>query len=46
MTGEYSFQWEYVIESDDGTLSGRSVDLKGRARFDSAAVAPAGEHGQ
>jgi hypothetical protein len=46
VTGEYSFQWEYVVESDDGTLSGRSVDLKGRARVDSAAVPPAGEHSQ
>jgi hypothetical protein len=42
VTGEYSFQWEYVIESDDGTLSGRSVDLKGRAKLDSSAVPPTG----
>jgi hypothetical protein len=46
VTGEYSFQWKYVVESDDGTLSGRSVDLKGRARVGSAAVPPAGEHSQ
>jgi hypothetical protein len=46
VTGEYSFRWEYVVESDDGTLSGRSVDLKGRARFNSATVAPAGEQRQ
>ena len=33
ITGEYSFQWEYVVESEDGAVSGRAVDLKGRARF-------------
>lgn len=30
MTGEYEFLWQYVIESDDGTISGRAVGLKGR----------------
>jgi hypothetical protein len=42
--GEYSFQWQYVVESEDGTVSGRAVDLKGRARLSSAAAAPDGEH--
>ena len=46
ITGEYSFQWEYVVESDDGTLSGRSVDLKGRVRLNEPAVVPAAEHRQ
>jgi hypothetical protein len=25
MTGEYSFQWKYIVESEDGTVSGRAV---------------------
>jgi hypothetical protein len=44
VTGEYSFQWQYVVESEDGAVSGRAVDLKGRARLSSAAAAPGGEH--
>ena len=32
VTGEYTFQWQYVVEADDGTVSGRVVGLKGRAR--------------
>ncbi len=46
VTGEYSFQWRFIVESEDGTVSGRAVDLKGRARLGSAAAAPAGEHGK
>jgi len=30
LTGEYELHWQYVIESDDGTVSGRAVGLKGR----------------
>jgi len=45
VTGEYSFQWRFIVESEDGTVSGRTVDLKGRARLGSAAAAPVGEHG-
>jgi len=33
MTGEYSFQWQYIVESEDGTVSGRAVDLRGQARL-------------
>jgi hypothetical protein len=43
IAGEYSFQWEYVVESDDGSVSGRAVNLKGRARFDSMPTLPGGE---
>ncbi len=39
ITGEYSFQWEYVVESEDGAVSGRAVNLKGTARFGSTAAA-------
>jgi hypothetical protein len=30
VTGEYELHWQYVIDSDDGTFSGRAVGLKGR----------------
>jgi hypothetical protein len=30
LTGEYELRWQYVIEGDDGTISGRAVGLKGR----------------
>jgi hypothetical protein len=46
ITGEYSFQWEYVVESEDGSVSGRAVNLAGRALLSSAAAAPGGEHSQ
>jgi len=45
VTGDYSFQWQYVIDTEDGAVTGRVVDLKGRARFDQAATAPAGGAG-
>ena len=44
VTGEYSFQWRFVVESEDGAVSGRVVDLKGRALLDPAAAAAGGEH--
>ena len=40
ISGEYLFQWEYVVESEDGAVSGRAVNLKGQARFGSAAAVP------
>lgn len=43
VTGEYSFQWRFIVESEDGTVSGRAVELKGRARLSPAA---GGEHGK
>lgn len=43
VTGQYSFRWQYVVESED-VLSGRAVDLKGRVRFTSTASTPLGEH--
>jgi len=46
VAGEYSFQWQYVVESEDGTVGGRAVDLKGRARLGSTAAAPGGERSQ
>lgn len=41
VTGDYSFQWQYVIDAEDGAVSGRVVDFKGRARFDRTAAVPA-----
>ena len=32
ITGEYGFEWKYVIEGD-GRVQGRAVDLRGRARI-------------
>ena len=33
VSGEYTLQWQYVLESDDGAIGGRAVGLKGRARI-------------
>lgn len=42
-TGEYTFQWQYVLDNEDGAVSGRVVDLKGRARVGTPALtSPAG----
>ena len=42
ISGDYSFQWQYVIDAEDGAVSGRVIDFKGRARFDRMDSAPAG----
>ena len=39
LTGEYELHWQYVIDSDDGSVSGRAVGLKGRVTA-SASGAP------
>ncbi len=31
-TGSYEFSWQYVIESEDGSIQGSTVGLKGRVR--------------
>ena len=41
VTGDYTFQWQYVVDTEDGAVSGRVVDFKGRARLGQAATAPA-----
>jgi hypothetical protein len=33
ITGEYSFEWQYVVEAEAGTISGRAVGLRGRYRI-------------
>jgi hypothetical protein len=45
VTGDYSFQWQYVVDTEDGAVSGRVVDFKGRARLGQAATVPAGGTG-
>ena len=32
VTGSYEFSWQFVIESEDGSIQGRAVGLKGRVR--------------
>jgi hypothetical protein len=39
-TGEYEFQWQYVIETEDGTIQGRAIGLKGRYRPGESAEPP------
>ncbi len=46
VTGEYSFQWKFIVESGDGTVSGRAVDLKGRALLGPTAEAHSGKGGK
>jgi hypothetical protein len=41
VAGDYSFQWQYVIDAEDGAVGGRVVNFKGRARLSEAASAPA-----
>jgi hypothetical protein len=31
-TGSYEFSWRFLIETEDGTVQGQSVGLKGRVR--------------
>jgi hypothetical protein len=31
-TGSYEFSWQFVIESEDGSIQGRAIGLKGRVR--------------
>ena len=31
-TGTYEFSWKFVLETEDGTVQGQSVGLKGRVR--------------
>jgi len=41
VTGDYTFHWQYIIAAEDGAVSGRVVDFKGRARLSQTAAAPA-----
>jgi len=42
--GSYEFSWRFLLESEDGTIQGQSVGLKGRVRVPSPpATTPAGD---
>ncbi len=41
-TGTYTFTWQYVLETEDGTVQGRSLDLAGRIHVPPRAAAPGG----
>ena len=32
VTGEFTFEWQYVVEGEGGTISGRAIGLRGRVR--------------
>ena len=36
MSGEYEFEWQYVVRGEEGTIQGRSVGLRGRFRQESS----------
>lgn len=40
-TGAYEFSWQRVLETEDGSIQGRAVELKGRVRRGSGAEKPA-----
>ncbi len=33
ISGEFSFPWQYVVQAEDGVISGRTASLKGRFRL-------------
>jgi len=35
-TGAYEFSWRFVLETEDGSVQGQSIDLKGRVRAGSS----------
>ncbi len=37
ITGDYAFTWRFVLETEDGTVQGQSLGLKGRVRGGQAA---------
>lgn len=37
ITGGYEYSWQYVAETEDGTIQGRATGLKGRFRIGAAA---------
>jgi len=37
LAGEYGFQWQYLLDGEDGRVSGRAIDLRGQVRVGSAA---------
>ncbi len=44
--GGFTFKWKRLVHSEDRTMSGRSVDLKGWVRFGEAETTPSTTGGQ
>jgi hypothetical protein len=40
-TGNYEFSWRFVLETEDGSVQGQSVGLRGRVRLGGPPAAPA-----
>jgi|SRR5882672_2239385 len=38
--GEYGFEWQYVVEAEEGTIQGRAIGLKGRVRRGESEIRP------
>ena len=39
-TGTYEFSWRFVLESEDGTVQGQSIGLKGRVQVGGSPATP------
>ena len=39
--GQYEFRWRFLVDAEDGTVQGQSIDLKGRVRLAPPAAAAA-----
>jgi len=42
-TGDYEFSWKFMLETDDGTVQGQALGLKGRVRIGEPPHAPPAE---
>jgi len=42
VTGEYEFEWQYVVDEEDGTIQGRITGLQGRFRRNAPPPSPPG----
>jgi hypothetical protein len=40
VTGEYEFEWQFVIDSEEGNIQGRITGLRGRFRQDAPSSSP------
>jgi hypothetical protein len=40
-TGRYEFSWQFLLETDDGTVQGQSIGLKGRVHVGASPPGPA-----
>ena len=45
-TGTYEFSWQYVLESEEGSVQGRAVGLKGRVRIGGKQATPPAQGGR